>query len=420
MIEFQGKVLVIGGGISGITAAIEAAETGVGVYLVEKNPYLGGRVAQLTKYFPKLCPPTCGLELNFRRMRENKGVEIMTQTEVLKVDGTKGNFKVTLKKAPRFVNENCTLCGECFKVCPVERDDEFNFNMKKTKAIYSPFEFANPPYAVIDPNTCLGEKCSKCLDACKYGAIDLKMKEEIIDITVDSIIVTTGWQPYDAGKIDNLKFGIVPNVITNMMMERLASPSGPTGGKILRPSDNKPVKNVAFVQCAGSRDENHLPYCSYICCMASLKQCTYLVDQDPEAKATVYYIDIRTPGRYEQFYWNVKENQNINFVKGKVANIEADPSGDVWVEAEDILAGSKSKERFDMVVLATGMQPASVNWELPFNAKKTPEGFIDPDSLPDGIYLAGSAVMPFDVIRSLHSATGSVLKALQSISGRGN
>ena len=410
--EKANRILVIGGGFSGLTAAVEAAETGAQVTIVEKNPYLGGRVAQLNKYFPKLCPPACGLEINFRRIRENANITFYTMAEVQDVKGGPGNYDVTVKVNPRYVNDNCVACNACTEACPAERENDFNFGMDRSKAAYLPYNQAFPQKYVIDDKHCSGDCGKVCQDACKYNAIDLTMKAETISLQVDAVIVATGWKPYDSSKLDNLNVGKVKNVITNMMMERLSSPGGPTGGKIVRPSDGKPVESIIFVQCAGSRDENHLAFCSYICCMASLKQTLYIREQNPASKASIFYIDIRTPGRYEKFYWQVKDDPNVTFVKGKVAKIEQDAgSDDVIVEAEDMLTGEKIRTKADMVVLATGMEPAS---KIP-GASYTDEGFALSGA---GMFAAGCAKNPLDVAKSAQDATGAVMKALQIGKGR--
>ncbi|NJD57018.1 MAG: CoB--CoM heterodisulfide reductase iron-sulfur subunit A family protein [Nitrospirae bacterium] len=409
------KVLVVGGGFSGLTAAIETAEAGFEVIIVEKTPFFGGRVTQLNKYFPKLCPPNCGLEMNYKRIKNRGDITFYTLTEVEKISGQEGSYDVTLRMSPRFVNDKCVGCNACAEACPVEMSNEFNFGLNKTKAAYITHNQAFPFLYAIDGKNCKGESCAKCAAACKYDAIDLNMKPQTINVNVGAIVLATGWDVYDISKLDNLGGGKVANVISNMQMERLASPNGPTGGKILRPSDNKPARNIAFVQCAGSRDENHLPYCSYICCMASMKQATYVREQYKDSKASIFYIDLRTPGRYEQFYWKVKDDPNVTFTKGKVANIIEDPeTKDVIVEAEDIMAGKKIKMKFDMVVLAAGMVPSTKTAKIPGDITYTPDGFVAAASLKKGIYAVGTLKSPVDVARSVQDATGVAIKSIQS------
>ncbi|MBI5194733.1 MAG: CoB--CoM heterodisulfide reductase iron-sulfur subunit A family protein [Nitrospirae bacterium] len=412
------KVLVVGGGFSGLTAAVETAEAGSDVVIIEKTPFLGGRVTQLNKYFPKLCPPNCGLEINFKRIKNNADISFYTLAEVEKVCGQEGNYDVTVKLSPRFINDKCVGCNACAEACPVEMPNEFNFGMDKTKAAYITHNQAFPFKYAIDGKHCKGASCAKCIAVCKYDAIDLNMKPETISLKVSSIILAAGWNPYDVSKLDNLGAGKIKNVITNMQMERLASPNGPTAGKILRPSDGKEVKNIAFVQCAGSRDENHLPYCSYICCMASLKQATYIREQYPESKARIFYIDIRTPGRYEQFYWKVKDDPNVTLTKGKVAKITEDSAtGDVSVVVEDVLAGRKITEKYDMVVLAAGMVPSTKDSAIHADISYTDDGFVVPSSLKKGMYAVGTLKSPVDVAKSVQDATGVAMKSIH-VAGR--
>ena len=405
-------ILVVGGGMSGLTAAVEIGEVGYDVILVEKRPYLGGRVAQLHHYFPKLCPPYCGLEINFRRIKDNPRIKFFTLAEVEKISGQAGNFDVTIKLKPRYVNNNCTICGKCVEVCPIERDDEFNYGLSKTKAIYLPHEMSFPAKYVIDDTVC--DKCGKCVQACAYKAINLEEKEKTVNLKVGAIIWATGWKPYDATKMDNLGFGKYKNVITNVMMERLAAVNGPTKGKILRPSDNKEIKSIAFVQCAGSRDENHLPYCSAICCLASMKQAGYVKEQYPDAKVYIFYIDLRAYGRFEDFYNRIKEYKDVYFIKGKVAKITEKPDKSLLVEAEDILSGKRTSQEVDMVVLATGMMPVTAEEEVPADVSYDDFNFIVSNS-DSGIYPAGCAKRPMDVASSVQDATAAALKAIQSI-----
>ena len=413
----KGSILVVGGGISGLTTAIEAAEVGYEVFLVEKNPYLGGRVAQLNQYFPKLCPPTCGLEINFRRIKDNPLIKVLTLAEVEKVEGTAGKYDVSIKLNPRYVNENCTCCGECAGACKTEIANDFNFGMDKTKAAYLPFEMAFPTRFVLSPQFIGTQDAQQCKEACKYDAIDLDMTAKNINLQVGAIVWATGWEPYDAAKIDNLGFGRCQNIVTNMMIERLAAPNGPTKGKIVRPSDNKAPESVAFVQCAGSRDENHLPYCSYICCMASLKQATYVRTLYPDAKVYIFYIDVRAPGqRYEKFYNQIKEDENVFLIKGKVAEVNEDPdTHNVTVVAENAVTGEKIKQTVEMVVLATGMQPTANAAKLPADLTYTEDGFIINDFAKGGMFAAGCANKPADVVSSNQNATGMALKAIQTL-----
>jgi quinone-modifying oxidoreductase subunit QmoA len=413
------KILVIGGGMSGLAAALEAAEAGAEVIITEKAPYLGGRVAQLHRYFPKLCPPTCGLEINFRRIRENSNIRFFTMAEVSQISGTAGNFEVTVQVAPRYVNDRCVACDACAQACTAWRVNDFNYGLDKTKAAYIPFDFAFPQKYVLDAAVCSGDCGRKCLEACKYEAIELDMLPQTLKFQVGAIILASGWELYDATKMDNLGFGQVANVITNMQMERLAASNGPTGGLILRPSDQKAPKKVAFVQCAGSRDENHLPYCSYICCMASLKQATYLREKDPETEAHIFYIDIRTPGRYEQFFWKVRDDEKVHLIRGKVAKITQAPgTDDVVVVAENTATGDKQSQTFDMVVLAAGMVPSTKSSPCPLPISYTPDGFIIEELLPPGVYAVGTLKGPLDVTKSVQDGTGAALKSLIALGRR--
>ena len=407
-----GAVLVVGGGISGLTAALEAAEVGNDVFLIDKNPYFGGRVAQLNQYFPKLCPPTCGLEINFKRVKDNRRVRTYSMTTVKSVTGGPGNYEVQLEIAPRYVNSNCTACGDCAKACTDEIDNEFNFGMNKTTAVYLPHEMAFPRRYVLAKDACSADCLEAIKGACKYDAIDTDMQTETITVNVGSIVWATGWDPYDATKMDNLKFDQSPAIITNMMMERMAAPNGPTAGKILRPGDDKEPESIAFVQCAGSRDENHLEYCSYICCMATFKQMTYVRERYPDAQIYVFYIDLRTPGKYEHFREKLMGDEKAQFIKGKVADILPEDDGGVTVVAEDAVTGTKVKQKVDMCVLATGMQPALGDSGKALGVNMDPNGFVVNDAAK-GQVAAGCAKAASDVYTCGQSSTAAALKAIQ-------
>ncbi len=408
----NGAVLVVGGGMSGLTAALEAAEVGSDVFLVEQNAYLGGRVAQLNQYFPKLCPPTCGLEINFKRIKDNRRIRTYTLTTVTSVSGGPGNYEVKLETAPRYINANCTACGDCAAVCPEEIDDPFNFGMSKIKAVDLPHEMAFPRRFILAKDACSSETLEAIKAACKYNAVELDMQPKTFTLQVGSIIWSTGWNPYDANKITQLNFNSSPAIITNMMMERLAAENGPTKGKILRPGDNKEPESFAFVQCAGSRDENHLEYCSYICCMATFKQISYIREQYPEAKIYVFYIDLRTPGRYEHFRERFMNDPKTTFIKGKVADIVADRDGGVTVMAENALTANKVNQKVDLCILATGMQPALGEAGKTLGLAIDGSGFVvsEPEK---GIFAAGCAKSAVDVHTSGQSSTAAALKAIQ-------
>jgi len=409
-------ILVVGGGISGMTAALEAAETGKQVVLVEKRPYLGGRVSQLYKYFPKLCFPTCGLEINQRRAKQNPNLTVLTMAEVTGLKGEAGNYIASIKLAPRFVNENCTGCGECEKAVEAEFDDEYNYGLGKRKGAYLPYRMAMPQRYVLDPAIIGTPDAEKAKAACKYDAIDLDMQEQTIDFPCGAVVWATGWKPYDAAKIQPYGYDRYPNVITSVEFERMADPLGPTGGKLTRPSDGKEAKKVAFIQCAGSRDRNHLLHCSRICCMASFKQCTYVLDAfGDEADISVYYIDLRAIDRFEDFYQKVRSNKNIKFIKSKPASIVQDGSGNPVVNGVDTEGYKRFAEPFDLVVLAIGMEPSVDKASFPVPIVINREGFIEADPENGGVFAAGSASDALDVNRAVQHATGAALRAIQVV-----
>ncbi len=409
------SILVVGGGMSGLSAALEAAEAGFQVYLVEKEPYLGGRVARMNKYFPKLCPPSCGLEINFRRIKNNPLIRFFTMAEVTGIKGEAGNFDVTIALAPRYVNEKCTGCGLCAQAATTEVPNPFNYGMDTVKAAHLPHDFAFPMRYLVAPQVIGTPEADAIKAACPYDAVDLAMQPQQFDLKVGSVVWATGWKPYEAERIGYYGFGRNQNVVSNVMMERLASFTGPTGGQILRPSDGAPVKRVAFVQCAGSRDENHLPYCSGVCCLASLKQATYVLEQDPEATATIFYIDIRALGKFEDFFTKVQAEERVTLIKGKAGEVTEDAAtGMVTVQVEDQTTGKILKDQFDLVVLATGMVPATATDKIPAEAAYDENGFILSEQPVAGIVGGGCVKRPVDVASSVQDATAAALKAIQA------
>jgi quinone-modifying oxidoreductase subunit QmoA len=389
-------VLVVGGGIAGLTAALEIAEAGRAVVLVEKRPWLGGRVARMNLYFPKLCPPSCGLEMNYRRLRANPRITVLTNAEVTELTGGPGDWKVTLRLNPRHVSAGCTMCGDCAAACPAERTEDF----APTKAVYISGPVPYPAVYAIDRAAC-PPGCHACAETCKYGAIALDQAPETRTLQVASVVAATGWAPYDAARLPNLGYGQFPNVVTNFQVERMAA-----AGILARPSDGAPIRAVAFAQCAGSRDENHLPYCSGVCCTASLKQATYIRNLYPEAKVTIFYIDIRTMGRLEDFYNRVAPD--LELIKGKAAKVEEDPeTAELLVTAEDVMAGRKTTRRVDLLVLATGMVPQTAG--LPAAFSRDEFGFVTGSP---GLPAAGCVRRPGEVSATVQDATAAALEAL--------
>jgi quinone-modifying oxidoreductase subunit QmoA len=409
-------ILVVGGGISGMTAALEAAECGNEVLLVERDATLGGRTALLYRYFPKMCHPTCGLEINLRRIKANRNVRVLTMAEVIAVAGSRGDYRVTLRIRPRYVNERCTACGECATAVVAEIPNPYNYGLDKIKAAYLPHAMAYPQRYVLDPSLVGTDDATKAEAACKYDAIDLDMREETIELAVGAVVWATGWKPYDAAKIQPYGYGRIPDVVTSVEFERLADPSGPTGGRLVRPSDGREAKNVAFIQCAGSRDENHLRHCSRICCMASLKQTQYVREAyGEEGQSTVYYIDIRAIDRLEDFYRNVQRDPTVKFVKSKPARIAWDAkAGNPVLHGVDTEGYHRYETAHDLVVLAIGMEPEANGIRLPDEVVTDSSGFIE-GSADAGQLAAGAASSPLDVNRAVQNATAAALRAIKVV-----
>jgi quinone-modifying oxidoreductase subunit QmoA len=297
------------------------------------------------------------------------------------------------------------------------RKNELNFGMDETTAIYLPHKLAFPYRYVIDPEYVGDERMKKCVEACEYDAIELDMQPRTVKVNAGAIVWATGWEPYDATRIDNLGFGQYQNVVTNVIMERLASVDGPTGGEIKRPSDGNAPSSVGFVQCAGSRDENHLPYCSAICCMASMKQAQYVRRQHPDTEIHIFYIDVRSPGRWEDFYMNAQEDEKIHFHRGKVARItEEDRTGNLVLEAENTLTGEMTRTTVEMAVLATGMVPTTKSAPPPADVTLDEFGYIDQDD-KSGIIGCGNVMRPLEVAATIQDATGAALKGIIAAKG---
>ena len=412
MSSFHSSVLVVGGGIAGITAAVESAELGREVFLVERSPSLGGRVSAMKKYFPKLCPPYCGLEINYRRIKDNPKVTVFTSASVDKIDGDNGDYTVTVTVKPRYVKDGVTDPVTPFADLAPSVPNPYHYGLDKRKAAQVPHDLAFPYEAAVDEAALADPAVRKTLEG--KTEIDLGQSPRQTTLKVGSIIWATGWKPYDGNKLTHLGYPDYADVIANVEFERLAAKTGPTGGKLVRPSDGREIKRVGFIQCAGSRDVNHLNYCSSVCCMGTLKHTTYVREAYPDAEMWIFYIDIRAH-RYEHFYRKVQEDDKIHFIKGKPGSVERDDaSGDLVVVCEEVEKNRIARVPVDLVVLATGMQPATAEDKVPYDGVTYDDyGFLVADPNKPGILPAGCVKRPVDVASSVQDATGASLKALR-------
>ena len=416
------KALVIGGGIAGITAALDLANAGVPVILVEKSPTIGGKMAMLSETFPTLDCAQCILTPKMAEVARHPNIKIYTLSEVIDVEGCIGNYRVKILKHPRKVDPDlCRLCSFCERVCPVKVPNEFDRGLSMRKAIYIPFPQAVPSAYVVDSEHCT--KCGLCLKVCPVNAINLEEKEEIIEEEVGAIIVATGYDLYPGERLKEYGYGIYQDVIDSLQFERLLSASGPTKGKILRPSDGKPVKRIVFIQCAGSRDENHLPYCSKICCMYTAKHALMFKEQVPDGEATIFYIDIRAAGKgYEEFIKRVQEEFQVNYIRGRVSKVYRDVNGDLVAIGVDTLSGQRITVRADLIVLALGIVP-KLNPDLASKLKVPIDqyGFaqeVHPKLRPvevatGGVFICGAVQGPKDISETVTQASAAAAKALE-------
>jgi len=420
------KCLVIGGGIAGIQAALDVADIGHKVILVEKSPTIGGRMAQLSETFPTLDCSQCILTPKMVQVYHHPNIELLAYSEIQSISGYVGNFNVKILKRPTYVDpDKCTLCDDCVHVCPQMVPSEFNEGLAPRKAIYIPFPQAVPPTYTLDENSCLGLhplRCDKCQVACDPGAIDYDMVPEIIEEDVGAIIVATGYDQYGIENMAEYGYGINPDVITGLEFERILSASGPTQGQVLRPSDGTVPKDVVFIQCSGSRDpEQHNPHCSKICCMYTAKHALLYKHLVHDGQTYVFYIDVRAGGKdYEEFINRVMEEERILFMRGKVAKVfRRGEKSVVW--GVDTLTGKKIEVEADLVVLAQAAVPRKDSKEVANMLKIAtgPVGFFKEahpklrpvESLTAGIFLAGAAQGPKDIPEVVSHASGAASKA---------
>jgi heterodisulfide reductase subunit A len=428
------KALVVGGGIAGIRAALDVANSGHQVYLVEKTGSIGGRMAQLSETFPTLDCSICILGPLMVEAYRNPNIKILRLSEVEEVKGFIGNFKVKVRQAPVYVDETkCNSCAECVKVCPAEVSNEFDSGLTWRKAIYIPFAQAVPPAYVLDAKSCLGllpQACGECKKACdKLGmsCINLDAHPETHDLEVGAIISATGYEMYDAARLTEYGYGIYPDIMTSLEFERMLSASVPTSGVIRRPSDGRIPKEVVFIQCAGQREpETALAYCSKICCMYTARHAMLFHHKVPDGQAYVFYMDIRAGGKgYEEFVKRCQEEGGVLYLRGRVAKVH-DENDKLVVKGVDTLSGKTVQIHADVVVLAVGMVPSEGSRELANTLKASvdEDGFFAEahpklrplESATAGIFLAGAGQAPKDIPETVAQASGAASKALNLLS----
>jgi len=421
-VAVENTALVIGGGVAGIQSALDLADMGFKTYMVERNPTIGGRMAQLDKTFPTLDCSMCILAPKMVDVAKHDNIELITYAEVKEVDGYIGNFTVKVEKKPRFIDEElCVGCGSCVEVCPIEIPNYFDEGIGMVKAAYIPFPQAVPLCATIDKDYCI--ECNLCDQICERGAVKHDQEPETIELKIGTIVAATGYDPYDPTEIYQYGYGRFTNVITAMEIERMINASGPTEGHVKKPSDGIEPKRVAFIHCVGSRDEQiGKAYCSRVCCMYSMKNAQLCIDHEPDTEITCYYMDIRAFGKgFEEFYKNSQQKYGIEFLRGRPAQIFENDDLTLTIRAEDSLLGKVTEYTYDMVVLSVGLEAPEGSNELrqTLGLSRSADGFymeahpkLRPvDTLTDGVYIAGVAQGPKDIPDAVAQGSAAASRA---------
>jgi len=420
------RALVIGGGVAGIQAALDLADSGFQVYLVERASSIGGRMAQIDKTFPTMDCSICILAPKMAEVGRHPNIKLFTLSEVEQVEGYVGNFKVRVKRKARYVTDDCTSCGDCVKECPQLAPDEFNEGLSTRRAIFISFAQAVPSSYVIDMDLCLNKEgivaCDKCLHACKARCIDFSQKGEELNLDVGAIIVATGVDVYDPSPLTEIGYRRFPNVITSLEFERLINAGGPSHGNLIRPSDQKVPKRVAFLQCIGSRSTRANKYCSNICCMNTIKDALLIKEHWPGTEIKVFYIDIRAFGKGFEDLFRRARREGVEFIRGIPGEIIQDPeTHDLTLIGENMLLGEWYKYQVDMAILSVGIEPRrdSKHIQQILNLSTGKDGFFleahpklrPVDTATSGIFLAGGAEGPKDIKDSVTQASAAASRA---------
>jgi heterodisulfide reductase subunit A len=420
------EVLVIGGGIAGIQAALDLAEQGLRVHLVERSPSIGGRMAQLDKTFPTNDCSTCILSPKMVDCARHANIVLHTYSEVQEVTGEASAFGVRVLKHARYVDEDlCTGCGDCARKCPRKVPDEFNLGLSERKAIYLQFPQAVPMVMTIDPEQCIyltRGKCGACELVCQAGAIDFEQQDQVLELEVDAIVVATGYDFYDPTPIGQYHYHQYPNVITALEYERLISASGPTGGHLQRPSDGQPARTIGFVQCAGSRHVRHNRYCSTVCCVHSTKEAVLAWEHDHEARSFIFYTDLRGSGKgFREYIDRAARDYSVSFVHGRVAQILEDEDHNPVIKYEDAATSRPQRMKVDLAVLATSLVPCHdapqlaniLGIELDEFGFVRADPFLPTDTSRPGIMACGCCLGPADIPQSVAQASAAAARAAE-------
>lgn len=420
------KAMVVGGGVAGIQAALDMADAGYKVYLVERTGSIGGRMAQIDKTFPTMDCSICILAPKMSEVGRHPNIELLTVSQVKEVQGHIGNFKIKILKRARHVTKECSACGECIQACPQLAPDEFNAGLSIRRAIYMPFAQAVPSRFLIDMDRCLNNQgivaCDRCFQACTHKCIDYAEQDELVEIEVGTVVVATGVDVYDPTALTELGYGKFPNVITTLEFERLINAGGPSGGELIRPSDRKRPAKVAFLQCIGSRSKRSNPYCSNVCCMNTVKDALLIKEHWPETEIYVFYLDIRAFGKGFEDLFQRARREGVTFVRGIPGEIIEDiKTGDLTLLGENTLLGSHYRYTMDMVILSIGIKPQkdSENIQRLLNLSADTDGFymeahpkLRPvDTTTGGVFLAGAAEGPKDIKDSVTQASAAASRA---------
>ncbi|MFB0502516.1 MAG: FAD-dependent oxidoreductase [Candidatus Bathyarchaeia archaeon] len=422
-------VLVIGGGIAGIQAALDLGDMGIKVHLVEKKPAIGGRMAQLDKTFPTNDCSICILAPKLADCFRHPNITLHTLSEVKEVTGQIEDFLVRLRRNARFVDEEkCVNCGDCAAKCPVKVPDEFDMGLRRREAIYPYYLQGVPSVMAIDREHCLyltRDVCRICERFCTREAIDFEQKDTDVMVNVGAIIIATGFDPYDPSGIPQYGYKRYRNVITSLEYERLICASGPTGGHLVRPSDNKPAEKIAFVQCVGSRDFKNNRYCSSVCCMHATKEAMLAYEHDPRVKSYIFYMDLRAAGKgFQEYIARGERDYNISYIRGRAAKITEDHDENPIVWYEEAESSKTNKIAVELAVLATSLMPRSDAVDLSeilgvelneYNFFKT-DPLSPLDTTRPGIFACGCCREPTDIPESVAQASGAAARAAEAVS----